>query len=200
MKLKHLFQMEHPAKTLALGCESIDQYMDRVRDYAVTKRLDPDEQCDLERKIIGDGFELFGEFFVRHYATDNRILIRDYSLLTISDNGIDARGVDDRTGYPVFIQYKGYREYYGDKAVVLTGEHLNTFVAECYMVLREENASKEQYDNARMVVITTARELARYTKETKFRNLVECFPVQHLRDLTISRGFWEQFAESIRSV
>lgn len=205
MKLKHHFQLARPAKTLSDSVLTIDEYMDRVRADAKTLRVDENIACDAEMRSIGDGFELFGEFFVRHFGpTDNRLFIKDYELLEISDNGIDARGRDARTGYPVFIQYKGYREYLFIDGVlkqnILTGEQLNTFVAETYMVLRDEGASKEEYDNARMVVITTANDIARYTKEEKFRNRVECYPAQVLRDLTHSPEFWKLFHKSVRSV
>lgn len=198
MKLVHDFAWKyHPALMDMLdGTSNLDKYLRKLRKFAVSQRSPktPDGEPDeTQLKIIGDGFELFGEAFVKICGrNDPRIAIRDYKLLDITDNGVDARGLDSKTGQDVFIQYKCY-----NPTELLTGggrAHLDSFVAESLMMIRDEHVDPGTLKQwPRLVVITSAAGIHEYTKEKKYRNRVECYPIDQLKNLTSLPTFWEDF-------
>ena len=191
--------MLHPVESLLEGTTDLDGYLKKLRAYARTRRslsTPADQPDDDQLKTIGDGFELFGEFFIRSMgAIDNRILVDNYRLLNISDNGVDAEAEDPRDGREIFIQYKCYRE-----TEILSGHrsHLDSFVAEVGMIMRERYPDGVLAKGwPRMLVVTSAQGMARYTQETKYRGTVECYPIKDLRELTASPAFWKQFRSCV---
>lgn len=175
--------------------ENLDQFLRKLRKYAKDNR-DPSipsgEIDNNQLKIIGDGFEVFGEAFIKLCGKhDNRLFIKDFKRLTISDNGVDGVGVDSKTGQTIFIQFKCYRE-----TEFLTGvkSHLDSFVAETAMLMEDEHENPSSLKMwPRRVVITSAADIHPYTKEQKYRGRVECYPHEVLKRLTDSPTFWEDF-------
>lgn len=195
--LTHDFATYHGSalSTMLKGTISIDQYLSKLRKYAKTCRdvLTPEGELDKNQlKVIGDGFEIFGEAFIKLSGSlDDRIFIKDYKLLSISDNGVDAEGICTKTDRRVFIQFKCYRE-----TEFLTGGaigHLDSFQAEVFQMLQDENEMPKEWP--RTIVITTAKGIHEYTKDVKYRGRVECFPIDSLKQLTNNPEFWKQFSE-----
>lgn len=206
MKLTHPFILNRALPEILEGVENIDQFLRNLRKYAKSLRLPSEidainaglaKRGNDELKAVGDGFELFGEFFVTSMIAghDDRLYLKNYQLLDISDNGIDAYAEDARDGRPVFIQYKCYNGH-----EILSGHksHIDSFVAECFMVSQDMcKVPMELKEWPRMLVITSALEMARYTKEEKYRNRVEVFPIASLKQLTSSPTFWEAFRAAV---
>ena len=195
---------------------TMDAFGKSIRKHAQVFRTSSDTEAikagvmkysDTELKFIGNMFEVFGEFLVRGHEHDDRLYLRDYSLMNMEDNGIDARAIDSRDGRPVFIQYKCYQEsefFNGRfKPVLLTGSngHLDSFVAECSMVHQDEYPNPKDYKwdkPYRMIVVTTASEIHDYTKTQKYRGRVECINASHLRQMCDGNAaFWDDFRKSL---
>ncbi len=159
---------------------------------------DPNDPLRERNRIVGSAFEVFCEFFIKHKRTDDRVMISDFGR-PLTDNGMDGEGTDGKTkGGSVFMQFKCYQEFDGKKEVRLTGKQLDSFVAECLMVLRERFPDGQIAPCwPRMLVITSAKGLDRYTDEQKYRGLVECFSIDALRQLTCSPDFWEEFRNAL---
>lgn len=197
--LTHEFGWRHQAalQEILSGTNNLDQYLGKLRKYARSQRDSKTEEGkpdETQLRIIGDGFEFFGEAFVKMCGRlDPRIAITDYKLIDTCDNGVDARGLDSKTGQDVFIQYKCFRP-----TEFLTGggrAHLDSFVAEASMILEDEDPDRKKL-YPRRVVITSAADIHSYTKETKYRGRVECYPIDALKRLTGLPTFWEDFRAS----
>jgi hypothetical protein len=199
IKLTHDFGWQHRPAVLDLleGTTRLDQYLRKLRAYARENRSPdtPDDAQDpTQLKIIGDGFEYFGEAFLRLCGRlDNRIFIRDFERLAITDNGVDGVGYDSMTGQVVFIQFKCYRE---TEFLNGTESHLDSFVAETAMLLEDQHKYPRELTSwPRRVVITSAADIHPYTKEKKYRGRVECFPHTVLKRLVDNGSFWDDFRE-----
>lgn len=177
----------------------LDQFLRKLRKYAKENRSrhTPEDEIDKNQlKIIGDGFETFGEVFIKLCGRlDNRIFIKDFKRLAITDNGVDAVGIDSVNGRTVYIQFKCYSpiEY-------LTGveSHLDSFVAETAMLIEDTHQKPSTLDMwPRRVVITSAADIHPYTKEAKYRNRVECFPHAVLKRLVDNGTFWNDFQQLV---
>lgn len=179
---------------------SISQYLAKARKFAKLQRdpNTPDGEPDsLELKIIGDSFELFCEFFVKFCgAADRRIAIKNYQLLDMQDNGVDAVGLDPETGQDVYLQYKCFNEH-----EFLTGggrAHLDSFVAEVNILTRQKHPDPSTIKMwPRMIVITSAAGIHRYTQEEKYKGEVECISIAQLKHLTNTPSFWDGFRNAV---
>lgn len=203
MDLKHHFAISSTMENIVCGVNTIDEFLRNAR--TIGKALNDRAEVDLEdplrerNRIVGDAFEVFGEFLIRHKRTDDRFLIKKYGI-PACDNGIDGEGVDSESGVSVFVQYKCYQEFDHEtgKPVRLIGKQLDTFQAECYHVLRERFPDGHVTPGwPRMLVITSAMGMNSYTQETKYRGQVKCFGIEELRQLTCSPEFWEEFRETL---
>lgn len=198
MKLTHDFGWQHRAALIDMldGTTKLEQYLKKLRKYSVAQRnpkTPKGEKDSNQLKVIGDGFELFGEGFLKlRGKLDERIYIDDFQRPSnLTDNGVDGIGRDTKTGGLVFIQFKCYRE-----TELLTGydSHLDSFVAESLMLMRDMAETPEKLKIwPRLVVITSAADIHPYTKEQKYRDRVKCFNHKELQHLTDNGGFWDEF-------
>ena len=198
-KLTHDFAHQHRAELIQMleRTTSLRQYLKKLRDYARSMR-DPDAPDDApdktQLKIIGDGFEVFGEVFLKlRGKLDERIYIDKFHRPEhLTDNGVDGVGYDTKTGGLVFVQFKCYRE-----SEFLTGvdSHLDSFVSESLMMMRDlEPESPSGFKHwPRLVVITSAADIHPYTKQKKYRDRVKCFNHTELHRMTDNGGFWDEF-------
>lgn len=198
IKLTHDFVWQHQPALLRMleGTTKLDQYLKKLRDYARTLR-DPSASegapDKTQLKIIGDGFECFGEVFLKlRGKLDERIYIDQFHRPeNLTDNGVDGVGYDSKTGGLVFVQFKCYRE-----TEFLTGvdSHLDSFVAESLMLMRDLETSPQGFNHwPRLVVITSAADIHPYTKQQKYRDRVKCFNHTELHRLTNNGTFWDEF-------
>lgn len=197
--LRHRFQHRAECKNVLAGVTNFDGFMKNLREIARTNfltiqdgRLVVDE--DARAKFIGDGFELFGEYFITRHRLDNRIYINDFRPNDGLDNGIDGFGTCTKTGKHVYVQFKGYNEN-----TLLTGEHLNSFVGEVHVHQRAAALRGEKIDflNYRMVVVTSARDMNGYTKDVKYRGFVECYAYNDLKKMTNNAVFWDELRHEL---
>jgi hypothetical protein len=205
MKLTHDFVLLHNTglRDILTGTTTLAEFLKKLRTYAAVQQADAladgaskETALSVRLKTIGDGFESFGEAFIRLCGRhDPRIYITDLQPRSDTDNGVDAEGFDTKTGQRVFIQFKCYRE---DEFLTGTRSHLDSFVAEVLMRMWDLNEEGQDLGlKPRMIVITSAADIHRYTKEQKYRNRVECFPHKTLHNLTDSSGFWADFLKII---
>lgn len=196
--LTHEFVAHHytALQEMLRGTTKLTQFLSKLRKYAASQR-DPntpeDEPDKTQLKIIGDGFETFGEAFIKLCGRlDNRIYIRDFFRPDEqSDNGVDGVGFDSKTGQVVFVQFKCYKP---TEFLTGAGSHLDSFQAECLHMLMDEHKFPNGLSQwPRMLVITSAADIHPYTKEQKYRNRVECFPHDELKRLTDNYTFWDDF-------
>lgn len=201
MNLTHDFVWQHNAalKSILAGTATLNDFLSKLRTYAASEHSlalaegkSPEAALDIRLKIIGDGFETFGEAFIKLMGRlDPRIYITDLQPRSETDNGVDAEGFDTKTGQRVFIQFKCYRE---TEFLTGTRSHLDSFVAEVLMRMWDLSEEGEQLGaKPRLIVITSAADIHRYTKEQKYRNRVECFPHKTLHNLTDNAAFWSDF-------
>ncbi len=198
IKLEHPFAFHNDLSFLLNGTHTLPQYLKKLRNEAKLKRLPSREDGELDPaqlKFIGDGFELFGEMFLKLLGpNDNRIWVNDFKHLSISDNGVDGEGVCTKTGNRVFIQFKCYRE-----TEFLTGiaSHLDSFVAETAMMLEDDfEKTNKPYVPPRRLVITSAAGIHEYTDKEKYRGRVQCFNHRELARLVDTNLFWNEFRKS----
>lgn len=194
--LQHPFAAQTDLTILLIGTNSLEEYLKKLRAYAKSKRstkLEKIDKCDVELKCIGDGFELFGEMFLKFQGTaDNRIWVKDFKYLTVKDNGVDAEGTCSNSNRRVFIQFKCYQKHQ-----VLTGLELDTFVAESSMLQRVQfNNDQIPIIPARLIVITSSSGINDYTAKEKYRGEVECFSYKELIRLVEAPIFWDAFREA----
>lgn len=196
--LTHDFVLRHYTALVEMlhGTTKLDKFLKNLRDYARTQR-DPNtpegEPDKTQLKIIGDGFEVFGEAFIKLCGrSDNRIYIKDfYRPSEQSDNGVDGVGTDSKTGQVVFVQFKCYKP---TEFLTGVGSHLDSFQAECMHMMMDEHKFPSGIKLwPRMVVITSAADIHPYTKEQKYRDRVECFPHGDLKRLVDNGTFWDDF-------
>lgn len=202
MTITHEFAAHHytALKQMLDGTTKLDQFLKKLRKYAAENRdpNTPDDQPDpTQLKIIGDGFETFGEAFIKLVGRhDNRVYIKDFSRLMITDNGVDGVGFDTKTGQVVFVQFKCYKP---TEFLTGVGSHLDSFVAETAMLLEDEHKYPRELDKwPRRIVITSAADIHPYTKDQKYRGRVECFPHGVLKRMVDTGTFWQDFAEMVR--
>lgn len=196
IRLKHPFAAENDLSILLLGTNSLEDFLTKLRTYAKSKRpskLEKDEKCDAQLKCIGDGFELFGEMFLKYQGeSDNRIWVKDFKYLEVTDNGVDGEGTCSNSNRRVFIQFKCYQKH-----EVLTGVELDTFVAESSMLQRAQFKNDQiPIVPARLMVITSSAGIHEYTAKEKYRGEVECFSYDQLSRLVAAPIFWDAFRQS----
>jgi hypothetical protein len=210
VKLHHHFAVSSVMEDILRNITSIDEFLANSRKIgaiANTQITEPDPEDPLRERnrIVGDSFEVFGEFLLKHKRDDDRVLISKYGI-PLCDNGIDGEGVhpqikgDKNSGVSVFVQFKCYQEFdhTTGKPVRLIGKQLDTFQAECMHVLRERFPDGRIIPGwPRMLVITSAMGMNSYTQQTKYRGLVECFGIEELRQLTVSPDFWDAFRTAL---
>ncbi len=198
LTLHHPFAFHNDLNIVLKGTNSLPAYLKKLRSFARTKRAETRKDGELDPaqlKCIGDGFELFGEVFLKLCGPqDNRIWVKDFRRLDISDNGVDGEGACANTGNRVFVQFKCYGP---TEWLTGTGSHLDSFVAETSMLLEDEYAKTEKpYIPPRRIVITSAAGIHRYTADEKYRGRVECFPHDALTRLVEAPTFWDAFREA----
>jgi hypothetical protein len=204
IKLYHNFAGTGLMEDIMRSPASIDEFLASARRIGKEQNdqiaePDPEDPLRERNRIVGDAFEVFGEFLIKHKRTDDRFMISKYGIPSC-DNGIDGEGIDAKTGVSVFVQFKCYQEFdhTTGKPVRLIGKQLDTFQAECFHVLRERFPNGHvQPGWPRMLVITSAMGMNSYTQETKYRGLVKCHGIEDLRQLTDSPDFWEEFRTAL---
>lgn len=209
MDLKHHFAIADEMIEAVEGVNSIDEFLAKLRKIGKRQNdllpVSAEDPLRERNRIVGDGFEVFGEFLLKHKKTDDRVLMKNFSRPE-TDNGIDGVAIhcgsakDPRNGTSVFVQFKCYQEFDHStgKPVRLIGAQLDTFQAEVMHVLREQFPDGNIKSGwPRCLVITSAMGINDYTKETKYRGRVECFGIEALRQLTMSTEFWNDFREAL---
>lgn len=209
MNIKHPFAIADELIESVAGVQSIDEFLAALRKIGKRQNdlfpVNKDDPLRERNRIVGDGFEVFGEFLLKHKRTDDRVLMKNFARPEI-DNGIDGEAIhcgslkDPRNGASVFVQFKCYQEFdhATGKPVQLIGAQLDTFQAEVMHVLRERFPNGNITTGwPRCLVVTSASGINLYTKETKYRGHVECFGIEALRQLTMSTEFWNDFRDAL---
>lgn len=178
-------------------------FADNVRSFAKqhvkTLGLDEQQTADAYAVLVGDIFEVFGEYFFQNKETDDRFFIKNYQLREdVQDNGIDAYAEDSRDSRPVFIQYKFYQEH-----ETLKGHesHLTSFMTEVlntFIDMADKNPQNYKFTSfPRMVVVTSCKGLHEYTARFQGRNL----KVYNFDDLCQvcqqNTAFWTGFYQAV---
>ena len=213
VNITHHFAPELDALGILDGANTIDQFLANARRIGKEqndlqnelREADPEDPLRERNRIVGDAFEVFGEFLIKHKRDDDRVLISKYGRPPM-DNGIDGEGFhphikgDPNSGVSVFVQFKCYQEFDPEtrKEIRLVGKQLDSFQAECMHVLRERFPDGHIIPGwPRMLVVTSAKGFNSYTEQTKYRGLVKCWGIDELRQLTCSPDFWDAFRDAL---
>lgn len=152
-------------------------------------RYDPD-------KYKGDAFEFFVELFLHIYNTDNRVGVYKYVPIQIDDIGADGLG-ENMKGEKCVVQIK-YRSK-TDYLLTANEDHLSNLIVAGvdYGIITD----KEDLNNFRHFVFTTAKGLHFHTNEQMFKGRVKCFGYDEFRKMVDNNiHFWNRCRELVREL
>ena len=199
--VKHYWSDSNIETVFALNGGTIvkfNTWCDRLDKLALDKY--PND-TDKQHKFKGDSFEMLVEYFIKRCGQgDNRIAIRDYTIISetdIPDYGVDGFGRSTINGGPVTVQVK-YRQ--ANHILTQNEGRLGNF----YQQSREDFFDLENppfipptNKNANMLIITSAGDI-HYSVREIWKGKVRCINRNGLRELTDNvPDFWESFRESI---
>ena len=159
-------------------CNSFKEFEKNIKTFISIIKINLNNKSEDELK--GDIFEGFIELLVKLQGNDSRIGLFDYELVPITkDNGIDAFATNIE-----YIKSSIQIKYRSNPTTELTGNDLNTFVAESLM----ENINiQNKYFT--LYVFTNCKGLHYHTEEIKFRNKIKCFNYNDIEQLVYPRFF-----------
>ena len=146
-------------------------------------------------KYVGDGFEIFVEALIKTMGLHTDIGVADYVPQPGKDNGVDGAGKGILDLQTVTVQAK-YRPR--EDALLAAGkDRLDSFFSSSVV---HHGISPKWAEDGKfigqkpMLVITTAKDLTRYTKEEKFKGSMRCVGSVWLGNkIDGNTAFWKQF-------
>ena len=139
-------------------------------------------------KYKGDGFELLIECLIKLSPIDNRIGINNYEPILKEDVGVDGKGIgiNDKIA-TVQIKYRSNH----NQLLNSNDDHLSNFTSASFLHFKIDIEDKNN-----MLIFTTAKDLAPFTKEEMFMDKVRCIGYEKLRELIDNNNnFWNLFRE-----
>ena len=185
--LKHLFTKKYRKETSYLfqdtnSWSEFDTKLHEVADQ-LNKRLGADYLT-----VLGDGFEVFIEGFIKLTENDNRFGISNYTPVQSKDDyGVDGFGNNIRQNKSA-IQIK-YRK---DPTYFLTAQNdgLDSMVTEAL----HEGVMFGEGKDYRHFIFTSAKGLNNKTDDNKFRGKVKCYGIDDIKTIVDNnQNFWNNF-------
>lgn len=183
MNHRFRFTCQDP-KTLLSGVNKLSTFMSRLSKMA-------DEQQGngfgwSAEVFKGDGFEALCEVLINGSPIDKRIGIVNYQPWKGKDMGIDGTGTDHHEK-PVTVQIKFRSDV---RSELTTSDHISNFVA--------TTATSDQFKDAKMVIITTAKGLNQILHEQMYHSKPRVIGYRELRQLIDGNNpFWDLFREEM---
>lgn len=182
--LKHLFIKKYRRETIYLfdGTSNWEQFDKKLQEIAdqLNKRLGVEYLT-----VLGDGFEVFIEGFIKLTENDNRFGISNYVPVQSKDDyGVDGFGNNIR-GNKSAIQIK----YRINPTYFLTAQKdgLDSMITEA---LHEGVLFGEDKDY-RHFIFTSAKGLNNKTDDNKFRGKVKCYGIDDIKTIVDNnQNFW----------
>jgi hypothetical protein len=186
--LKHLFTKKYPKETKYLfeGTSNWNQFNKKLQEVAeqLNKRLGADYKT-----VLGDGFEVFIEGFIKLTENDNRFGISNYTPVQSKDDyGVDGYG-DNIRGNKSAIQIK----YRIDPTYFLTAQKdgLDSMITEALLT---ENIIFGKSNDYRHYIFTSAKGLNNKTDDNKFGGRVKCYGIDTIKSIVDNnQNFWNNF-------
>lgn len=182
--LKHLFTKKYPKETAYLfdGTSTWKEFDKKLQEVAeqLKTRLNADYLT-----VLGDGFEVFIEGFIKLTQNDNRFGISNYVPVQSKDDyGVDGYG-DNIRGNKSAFQIK----YRIDPTYFLTAQKdgLDSMITEAL----HEGISFGEGKDYRHFIFTSAKGLNNKTDDNKFRGKVKCYGIDDIKTIVDNnQNFW----------
>jgi hypothetical protein len=182
--LKHLFIKKYRKETIYLfaGNSNWNQFDKKLQEVA--KQLETRTGADY-LTVIGDGFEVLIEGFIKLTENDNRFGISNYIPVQSKDDyGVDGYGNNIR-GNKSAIQIK----YRIDSTYFLTAQKdgLDSMITES----QHEGVLFGEGNDYRHFIFTSAKGLNNKTDDNKFRGKVKCYGIDDIKTIIDNNeNFW----------
>jgi hypothetical protein len=198
-QVNHEFVDATGAVNLFKGTTTLRQFKSKLAK--LSRKLPQDEPVrwgshvdmrENEKKILGDGFELFIELFVLHFGYHPHIGLAEYRPNDPeSDTGIDGYAVN-LNNERVAVQCK----YKSNETEQLTAnkDHLANFLN---AAMFEDINWREDTKIKRLFLFTTAEGLHYFTDDTMFRNRVKTIANKDIKQLVDNNLLFWQSCEKI---
>lgn len=182
--LKHLFIKKYRKEVNYLfdGTYNWNQFDKKLQEIAdqLKNRLGSDYLT-----VLGDGFEVFIEGFIKLTENDNRFGISNYEPVNSKDDyGVDGYGNNIR-GNKSAIQIK----YRIDPTYFLTAQKdgLDSMVTEA----QHEGVLFGEGKDYRHFIFTSSKGLNNKTDDNKFRGKVKCYGIDDIKTIVDNnQNFW----------
>lgn len=144
---------------------------------------------NVRTKYLGDGFELFCEFFIKFHG--NSIGISGYKVVQTGDYGVDGYGKGNH-GQPVAVQCK----FRSNPRHLLDNnrDHISNFFEDAV-----KNYDVNPHGKGDMFVLTTGDGLNPVLKENLHHDCIRCFGRKMIDRLARDFLFWQSFKASVES-
>ena len=191
MKLFHTFIKKYPEEIQVLLNDVTSWKEFNKNLHTMASNLDGFAEY---KTVLGDGFELFVEGFIKLTETDERYGIHDYDPVPIEmDYGIDGMGMNI-IGEKSAVQIK----YKTDPTTYLTTNesHLSN------MVVQGLHEGIDSYGDIipRYYIFTSCRGLHRNTDVNVFRGKIKCYGISDIRQRVDNNvPFWNQLRNLIKN-
>lgn len=198
MQLEHRFRYTcKDWEKLLAGVNTVADLVKRIDRFAkdsVAPIFNPEETAKLVAKYAGDAFEVFGEYFIKSHGSSSEIGIVNYEPLfrlgnTDTDIGVDGTGTGTNCK-PAAVQLK----FKSNRTTVLTAndDHLTNFTSAAWGLYHVDTT-----DTQNLLIITTGKELAAFTRDKMLQGKVRCLAFKELsKMLDNNLVFWDGFRAS----
>ena len=182
--LKHLFTKKYRKETIYLfdGTSNWNEFDTKLNKIA--KELQTKIGADY-LTVLGDGFEVLIEGFIKLTENDNRFGISNYIPIQSKDDyGVDGYGNNIR-GNKSAIQIK----YRIDPTYFLTAQNdgLDSMITES----QHEGVLFGEGNDYRHFIFTSAKGLNNKTDDNKFRGKVKCYGIDDIKTIIDNnQNFW----------
>jgi hypothetical protein len=199
--LKHLFIRKYPKQTKYLfdGVTNWKQFDKKLHEVAeellqlVGGGLSEKDRQEIIQGVLGDGFEVFVEGFIKLTEIDPRFGISNYvPVPSKDDQGVDGYGYNIRGEYSA-IQNK-YKSN-PTKRLIANTDNLNSMVAEGlhYGIIYGEGKNYKHF------VFTSAKGLHFSADAIKFRGKVKCYGINEIKTIVDNnKNFWRNFRSLLK--
>ena len=185
--LNHLFTKKYKNETDYLfkdtnSWNEFDKNLHKVAEQ-LNKRLGSDYKT-----VLGDGFEVFIEGFIKLTENDNRFGISNYLPVESKDDyGVDGYGYNILGNKSAIqIKYRKNHNYF----LTAKNDGLDSMITEAL----HEGVVFGDGKDYRHFIFTSAKGLNNKTDDNKFRGRVKCYGIHDIKTIVDkSKNFWNNF-------
>ena len=202
MNLEHSFRYTCKDWAAMLnGVNTIKALVANIQQCAIASVpliFDDNTRAALANKYTGDAFEVFCEYFIKSHGASSEVGITDYRPLkrlgcTDKDTGADGLGIGTNLK-PAAVQIK----FKSNPTQVLAAneDHLTNLTTAAWGRYRVD-----VNDTQNLLIITTGKELATFTRDEMLQGKVRCLGYKELcKMLDNNLAFWEGFRMAVAPI